>query len=269
MFDMIVELDQYVAPGSELWLFNMVPVKERSEMLKDQGNKGDLKLKNLVIKNAVGNPIVRRDLLKIVERDDSGQETSHSVTLEEFDSLLILADALAIEAGADMQSSDSRSLASLLIIQDIQRSLCEKRLAETGKVCVPCDPISEILDTRTRSLLRVVDCKGYVMSNQIVSAVISQVAECRDMNVVLSELLTAEGNEPYLRSVDLYTNKDGEVMTFWDMAARTQARHEVLIGYKPWDVDWHDAVSTLLNPPNKKEPRKWQKGDVLVVISDD
>lgn len=38
-----------------------------------------------------------------------------------------------------------------------------------------CAPISEILDTRTRSLLRVVDCKGYVMSNQIVSAVISQV----------------------------------------------------------------------------------------------
>ncbi len=40
---------------------------------------------------------------------------------------------------------------------------------------IPCSPISEILDTRTRSLLRVVNCKGYVMSNQIVSAVISQV----------------------------------------------------------------------------------------------
>lgn len=38
-------------------------------MLKDKGNKDELKLKNIVIKNAVGNPIVRRDLLKLVSVD--------------------------------------------------------------------------------------------------------------------------------------------------------------------------------------------------------
>lgn len=72
MFDMIIELDQYVAPGSELWLFNMVPCNQRVEMLKDKGHKGNLELRNLVIKNAMGNPIVRRDLMKITELEVDG-----------------------------------------------------------------------------------------------------------------------------------------------------------------------------------------------------
>mmetsp|Transcript_11245 Transcript_11245/g.22265 ORF Transcript_11245/g.22265 Transcript_11245/m.22265 type:complete len:821 (+) Transcript_11245:92-2554(+) len=267
MYDMIMELDQYVAPGSALWLLNTVPADKRSEMLKDKGNKGDLQLTNLEIKNAVGNPIVRRDLQKLVAIDDNGKETGDVVTLEQFDSLLILADDLAIERGADMQSSDSRSLASLLIIQDIQKSLVKQRFEETGELVQACDPISEILDTRTRSLLRVVDCKGYVMSNQIVSAVISQVAECRDMNVVLGELLSAEGNEPYLKPAGNYTTHDGEVASFWDLALRARSRDEIAIGYKPVDLAWDDCVSVLLNPPDKRATRKWVAGDIVVIIA--
>jgi hypothetical protein len=267
MYDMIMELDQYVAPGSSLWLLNSVKVNERTEMLRDKGNKGELQLKNLEIKNAVGNPIVRRDLQKLVALDEEGNETGDSVTLEQFDSLLILADERDGEKGTDMQSSDSRSLASLLIIQDIQKNLVKERFEKTGEMVTACDPISEILDTRTRSLLRVVDCKGYVMSNQIVSAVISQVAECRDMNAVLGELLSAEGNEPYLRPAFNYTTHDGESACFWDIAMRARARDEIAIGYKPKGVAWHDCVQFILNPPDKKEKRKWSKDDVIVIIA--
>lgn len=194
-------------------------------------------------------------------------ETTNVVTLDQFDSVLILADALAIAAGADMQSSDSRSLASLLIIQDIQRTLAEKRSKETGEVVTLCDPISEILDARTRSLLHVVNCKGYIMSNQIVSAAISQVSECRDMNAVLGELLTADGSEPYLRPAEWFTAMNGEVLSFWELSARCKKVGEIAIGYKPAEVDWHDCVSTLLNPPDKKARRKWIKGDLVVVIA--
>merc|ERR1712048_299435 len=140
-----------------------------------------------------------------------------------------------------MRSSDSQSLVSLLIIQDIQRRLYqEKKLllleqhrreengskqvldngndnprksfmadsvasrlitsTDNNDVAFPslkklCNPISEILDTRTRGLLQVANCKGYVMSNQMVSAVIAQVAEERDMNPVLGELLSCTGSE--------------------------------------------------------------------------
>ena len=38
-------------------------------MFKDKGRKDELKLKNLHIKHAVGNPIVRRDLMKLTAVD--------------------------------------------------------------------------------------------------------------------------------------------------------------------------------------------------------
>lgn len=297
MADMIMQLDEYVAEGSELWLFNSVPVQERKELLKDKGNKDELQLKHLTIKNAVGNPIVRRDLRLLQALDNNGHPTGDTITLDEFDSLLILADAVAIENGADMQSSDSRSLASLLIIQDIQNQLLDdkkKKSASEARTKVKdtddstedddvrdkdgdgaliksaCVPISEILDTRTRSLLHLANCKGYVMSNQIVSAAIAQVSEDRDMNAVLGELLSAEGCESYIRDISHYVDveKEGK-KSFWDVALRARQRREVAVGYKPCDLSFREEVDLILNPPNKAKKRKWRKGDKIIVFAFD
>lgn len=110
MADMITELDGYVAKGSELWLFNTVPVEERNELLKDQGNDPELKLDNLRVLNVVGNPLIRRDLSRIV----SAENEDETVSLDEFDSILILADSVSIDNGASVMSSDSRSLSTLV-----------------------------------------------------------------------------------------------------------------------------------------------------------
>mmetsp|Transcript_32267 Transcript_32267/g.75774 ORF Transcript_32267/g.75774 Transcript_32267/m.75774 type:complete len:85 (-) Transcript_32267:120-374(-) len=69
------------------------------------------------------------------------------------------------------------------------------------------------------------------MSNEIVSAAIAQVAERREMNAVLTELLTAVGNETYLRSVQFYAEPDEE-LSFWDLVVRGRARGEICIGWK-------------------------------------
>ncbi|KAL7438541.1 hypothetical protein ACHAXM_006345 [Skeletonema potamos] len=110
MADLITQLDGYVAKGSELWLFNTVPVEERNELLKDQGRKTDLKLENLLVYNVVGNPLIRRDLSRIVSAENDGEK----ISLDEFDSILILADSLSIENGATVMSCDSRSLSTLV-----------------------------------------------------------------------------------------------------------------------------------------------------------
>lgn len=112
MADLITQLDGYVAKGSELWLFNTVPVEERNELLKDQGHKTDLKLENLLLYNVVGNPLIRRDLSRIVSADNDGE----TVSLDEFDSILILADSVSIENGATVMSCDSRSLSTLVSV---------------------------------------------------------------------------------------------------------------------------------------------------------
>jgi len=225
MADMISLLDELVVHGSELWLFNQVPVRERGELLKDKDNKEEVETKNLIIKNAIGSPIVRRNLRVLAALDSKGLPTGRVITLDEFDSILILSDAGA----PDTVSSDSRSLASLLLVQDLQQKIFVHKQKIRGKMTAygnggsssialskslrhlptpqdynqkkattsndkhgdeaelvnefesssssssspevkidttsqftvesyrtsPCDPIGEILDTRTRSLLQV------------------------------------------------------------------------------------------------------------------
>ena len=268
MADMISQLDEYVEKGSELWLFNSVPSRQRCELLKDKGNKEELHLKNLAICNVVGNPIIRRDLNRIEAVDDEGNATGKMITLDQFDSILILADAVAMENGANMMSCDSRSLSSLLIIQDIQEKLYEKKKKMCPDAKPPCAPISEILDSRTKSLLKVANCKGYIMSNQIISSVMAQVSEDKDINIVLREILTAEGSETYMRNVSRFIDveKEGR-LSFWDIALRARQVREVAVGYKPKDMEFQDAGHLIINPPEKFVPRKWASGDMIVTFA--
>eukprot|EP00560_Eucampia_antarctica_P005335 CAMPEP_0197835218 /NCGR_PEP_ID=MMETSP1437-20131217/25131_1 /TAXON_ID=49252 ORGANISM="Eucampia antarctica, Strain CCMP1452" /NCGR_SAMPLE_ID=MMETSP1437 /ASSEMBLY_ACC=CAM_ASM_001096 /LENGTH=714 /DNA_ID=CAMNT_0043440473 /DNA_START=102 /DNA_END=2246 /DNA_ORIENTATION=+ len=266
--DMIAQLDAYVSSGSELWLLNTVPTKQRSELLKDKGHKDELKLKNLQIKNVVASPIIRRQLKSLVALDKDGNATGDIATLDEFDSVLILADA-GVE-NADMEELDSRSLASLLIIQDLQREFYERKQIESPDVVIEkySSPISEILDTRTRSLLHVSGAKGYVMSNQIISSMMAQISEDRDMNRVLGELLSAEGCETCFRDISYFLDlKKETTASFWEIALRGKKRNELVVGYKPLSVPRANLARYLLNPPNKSEKREWKEGDLVVVFS--
>jgi len=280
MADMIKDLDNSVPANSELWLFNSVDIKKRSELLLDKGNKEELDLVNLTIVHALGNHYSRRDLKVIQARsEETGNKIDKTKTLDEFDSILILAEAAGEDGDgpSDMEASDSRSLASLLLVQDLQS---EKKLELPGYLDGTkkmCEPISEILDTRTRVLLAEVENIGYVLSNQIVSAAIAQIAECRDMNQVLGELLRAEGCEVHIEPITNYVDTTkGLALSFWDvLLLARQRKHdtpqgvisEVAVGYKPHDKPWGESEDTLLNPPDKHEKRIWHAKDFLIVIA--
>jgi hypothetical protein len=49
--------------------------QDRIEALRDFGNKADLKLQNLKLKNAVGNPTIRRELVTLYSVDEFGDRT--------------------------------------------------------------------------------------------------------------------------------------------------------------------------------------------------
>mmetsp|Transcript_4108 Transcript_4108/g.8868 ORF Transcript_4108/g.8868 Transcript_4108/m.8868 type:complete len:1132 (+) Transcript_4108:483-3878(+) len=367
MDDMISELDKLVVKNSELVLMSTIPTKTRLRKFKD-ANKVDLSnLRNLRIVHEEGNPVLRRHLERLA--------------LEDYSSILILADE-AFET--NMQTADSRSLASMLLIRDI----IEKRHAQTiatmgdidpslikpltiltrrssspaprrfivlhdqmrneqdahnekifvperdqpdnddderkgtatpssdanssdddqlndlisgiqcGKLYSPVeaaqrrlqrqttaearqeikrswcprehhmereDPgtiiISEILDSRTKSLISVAEVSDYVMSNEIVACAMAMVAEDRSINIVLTELLSASGCEIQVRSCLEYC-EPGEVLDWWTIMARARKRCEVAIGYRP-----RDETEALLNPRKKSKLRVWARGDSIVVLT--
>ncbi|KAM7486630.1 hypothetical protein LguiA_002639 [Lonicera macranthoides] len=75
----ICVLDAFVAPGSELWMFNEVPEKEKEKKLIDGGLDINC-LVNITLVNREGNDVVRHHL--------------ECINLESFDSIIILADTI-------------------------------------------------------------------------------------------------------------------------------------------------------------------------------
>ncbi|XP_061352770.1 ion channel CASTOR-like [Gastrolobium bilobum] len=259
MEDMIMVLDASLAHGSELWMFNDVPEKEREKKLTDGGLDIN-RLENISQVNREGNAVIRRHL--------------ESLPLESFDSILILADE-SVEDSAIQ--ADSRSLATLLLIRDIQAkrlpyvamasqaqggSFKGSWIGEMKQASDKTVIISEILDPRTKNLLSMSKISDYVLSNELVSMALAMVAEDRQINDVLEELFAEEGNEMHIRQADLYVC-EGEELSFYEIMLRARQRREIVIGYR-----FANAERAVINPPAKNDRRKWSLMDVFVVITE-
>ncbi|XP_020096726.1 probable ion channel CASTOR isoform X1 [Ananas comosus] len=261
MEDMIMVLDAFLAPGSELWMFNDVPENERDKKLAD-GGLDFSRLENITLVNREGNAVIRRHL--------------ESLPLESFNSILILADE-SVEDSAIQ--ADSRSLATLLLIRDIQAKRLPYEVTMVsqvhrgsfsqgswiGEMQQASDKsviISEILDPRTKNLLSMSKISDYVLSNELVSMALAMVAEDRQINDVLEELFAEEGNEMQIRPADLYLREEEE-MNFYEIILRARQRKEIVIGYR-----LENAERAIMNPPNKDTRRKWSSKDVFVVIAE-
>lgn len=260
MEDMIMVLDASLAHNSELWMFNDVPEKEREKKLTDGGLDIN-RLENIILVNREGNAVIRRHL--------------ESLPLESFDSILILADE-SVEDSAIQ--ADSRSLATLLLIRDIQaRRLPYPAMASQahggsfskgswiGEMKQASDKtviISEILDPRTKNLLSMSKISDYVLSNELVSMALAMVAEDRQINSVLEELFAEQGNEMHIRQADLYLH-ESEKLSFYEIMLRARQRREILIGYR-----LANAERAVINPPAKSDKWKWSLKDVFVVITE-
>ncbi|KAK9048198.1 hypothetical protein SSX86_032839 [Deinandra increscens subsp. villosa] len=258
--DMIMVLEALLAPGSELWMFNEVVEKVREKKLVDGGL--DISgLVNIKLVHRVGNAVIKKHL--------------ETLPLETFDSILILADESVEDS---IVHSDSRSLATLLLIRDIQ----SKRLPSNETSSTPLRVsgfshsswiremqqasnksiiISEILDSRTRNLVSVTKISDYVLSNELVSMALAMVAEDKQINRVLEELFAEEGNEMCIKPAEFYVY-DQEEVCFYDIMIRGRERHEIVIGYRLATAD-----RAIINPVDKHKLVKWSVVDVFVVIA--
>ncbi|KAK9082772.1 hypothetical protein Scep_029243 [Stephania cephalantha] len=187
--------------------------------------------------------------------------------------ILILADE-SVEDSAIQ--ADSRSLATLLLIRDIQAKRLPYResmlgrgsfsqgswMGEMQQASDKSVIISEILDPRTKNLLSMSKISDYVLSNELVSMALAMVAEDRQINDVLEELFAEEGNEMHIRQANLYLREDEE-LSFYEILLRARQRKEIVIGYR-----LSNAERAVINPPAKCERRRWSLKDVFVIIAE-
>lgn len=229
----VTELDQYVAPGSA------IVIATPPDAVPEAFSKNTQWLKKSRVNYETGDTTDRRFL--------------ETLGIERFNHILVVCDD-----NTDPQRADARVLITLLHLRDMQ-DRSGKRFAI----------VSEMLDIRNRELAQVARADDFIVSDKLVSLMLSQIAENKDLNAVFTTLLSPNGSEIYLRPASDYV-KLGQPVTFYTVAAAAAARNETVLGYKIL-ADEHDsskAFGVRVNP-RKSDSRTFTHGDRIIVLADE
>ena len=229
---MIDQLDAYVAPGSLVTI-----VSDDPAACAARGRAGGLR--NLTVSIQPGDTVERAVLEPLM----SGPH----------DHIIVLGDSDRLGP----QEADARTLITLLHLRD----LVERRgLALTI--------VGEMLDVRNRELAEATRADDFVVSDRLVSLMLSQISENRDLAAVFAVLFDAAGAELYLRPAVDYV-LPGRPVSFYTVVESARRRGEAAIGYrlKAEAGDAARAYGVHVNP-RKRDPVTFADGDRIIVLAD-
>lgn len=229
---MIAELDHYLPPTSQVTVVAALPVEE---MRKGDHEAG---LKNVVVTFQEGET-TRRTVL-----DD--------LHIDQYQHVLILSDSDRLDA----QTADAHTLITLLHLRDLSEKLAHK-LSIT----------SEMLDVQNRDLATVTQADDFIVSERLVSLVLAQIAENKELALVFTDLLNADGAEIYLKPVADYIEV-GRPLNFYTVVESARRRNEIAIGYRllRHAQDPAQQYGVRINPV-KSEKITFYQDDRVVVLA--
>ena len=226
----VAELDEYVAEGSKL-----VVVSEL----------GDVEF------------AAPQRMTSTVTRASTTERTAlEALNVATFDQIIVLCYSDQL----DHQRADAKTLVTLLHLRDM---LSDVDPAERPAV------VSEMLDDRNRELAQVTEVDDVIVSDKILSLVLTQISENAALDAVFADLLDAEGSEIYMRPVEDYVAVGNEV-SFATLVAAAVRRDETAIGYRVATEAHNPAeqYGVAVNPA-KAQMFVPAPGDRLVVLAED
>lgn len=123
-------------------------------------------------------------------------------------------------AGLDVQEADAKTLITLLHLRDI---------AERDET--PFSIVSEMLDLRNRRLAEVAKVNDFIVSDHLISLMMSQLSENADLYAVFADIFDPEGSEIYMKPVGDYV-EIGKPVNFYTMVEAARRRGQTAIGYR-------------------------------------
>jgi ion channel POLLUX/CASTOR len=227
------ELDFYVAPGSE------VMVVADSAGAEEQVKMQAMELQNSKVAFKPGQT-TNRSLLDGLEVS----EYDHIITLSYGDTLPV-------------QEADARTLITLLHLRDISE-----------KMGCTLSIVSEMLDMRNRELAEVTRADDFIVSDRLISLMLSQVAENRELMAVFTDLFDPEGSELYLKRADDYITP-GVPVSFYTVVEAARRRNQVALGYRHVALagDASKSYGVVVNPEKSKQV-SFAPGDKIIVLAE-
>ncbi len=227
----IRELSNYLKPGSYL---RLLADEEICQPVPPSG------LENLQVEYVPGNTTDRNILEKL--------------SIEEYDHILILSYSDCMEP----QEADSSTLMTLLHIRDSAERLGKK-----------FSLITEMRDIRNRNLAEITGADDYIVSDQVLSLLLTQISETKELSAVFWDLFDPEGSEIYLKPVTRYV-QPGKPVNFYTVLESASQLSELAFGYRitAQRNDSDSAYGIVINPV-KSESIVFKKDDMVIVLAED
>ncbi len=230
----IKELDNYVPNGS---LVKIVSKFGNTEKTIEKLNEN-----------------VENITLEFDTQDTTDRETLESMRLERYDYIILL----SYVDDFPIQEADAQTLITLLHLRNFTEVSGSKY-----KI------VSEMLDIRNRQLADITSADDFIVSDKLVSLLMSQVAENKYLMRVFEDLFDADGSEIYIKPAREYV-QTGIAMNFYTILESAARKNEVAIGYriisKAKTAD--EQYGVVLNP-KKSDEFELGENDMVIVLSED
>ena len=229
----INELDHYVAPGSSV------------DLVADYPN-GEEEIARIF-------PHLTNQTVTFQQADTTDRRILETAHPENYNHVIVLSYSDIKE----VQEADTCTLMTLLHLRDMaDRSQTEMSL------------VSEMLDVHNLTLAEVTHADDFIVSEKIISLLMTQVSENKALNAVFTEIFDTDGSEIYLKPASQYVQLNTPV-NFYTVVESAARRGEIAIGYriKASSADAEKFYGVTLNP-EKVEEVLFSKGDCIVVLAE-
>jgi voltage-gated potassium channel Kch len=223
------ELSRYVAPGSHL------TIAANSEKLASDTNSLVIEGHNLTV--------------ELIVTDTTHRSSLEGLNIPGYDHVLVLGYSDDLAA----QIADTRTLVTLLHLRQI-----------ADKANCHISVVSEMIDVRNRELAEVTRTDDFVVSNKLVSLMLAQASENRNIAAIFDSLLDAEGSELYMRDAAEYVEL-GTPVTFHTVTHAARLRSEVAIGHA---LKGEGRGGVVVNPV-RSNMLAYKPGDRIIVLAQD
>jgi len=225
---LITLLDSFVEPGSAVDI--AAPRRPRNGVPEG--------LKNLTVGHKRCEPTRRSSL--------------EALDLGGYQHIVVLSDDTI-----DPRRADDRTLVTLLHLRDI-----EVRLGD------PYSIVTEMNDDSNREIAQVTKADDFIVSTKVISLLLTQLTENRDLYTVFIDLFDPEGSEIYLKPATNYLVPGAEA-NFATVIEAARRCGETALGYRlARHADVPPSYGVFLNP-DKAEPLVLDEGDAIVVLAEE
>ncbi len=228
------ELDNYLAEGSTLTIVA-------------EGDKVEAQINEL-------KTTIAKQKINYIEGNISDRTMLDSLALERFNHIILLCYSDTIPE----DEADSKSLITLLHLRNIEE--------KTGH---DFTIVSEMMDIRNKELAEVTEADDFIISNKLISLMLSQLSENKELKGVFDDLFDADGSEIYVKSATDYV-KPGTAVNFYTLCESAAQKGQIAIGYRMNEFSHNvDKAYGVVVNPKKSDMITFTDKDKLIVIAED